>query len=345
MRETAFGTGDAPGGDGFGYWSDLMRRGFAPMRTFTDDPDTFVARQRLLELGDVQVWQVDAGPSGMERDGRLVRVSDPETACVYVTRRGRMIAETAGRTADCGPGDLYLHDTTHPSRLRLIAPSGGGPFQALALMVPRSALPLAGAAVDRAVGLRAPADDGVAVLLAGFLSGLLDEGTAGALRPDDGPRLGAVARDLVAAMVARSLDGLGQQPPAESRERVLAVRVREFVLHNLADPDLDPAAVAAAHQVSVSHLYRIFRCDGMTLARWIRHQRLERARRDLADPALRGLPVHVLATRWGFRHASDFTRAFRAAYGLPPRDHRARALLDGPPAPVTGPADTGGGPP
>ncbi|KAB1973040.1 helix-turn-helix domain-containing protein, partial [Streptomyces triticiradicis] len=50
------------------------------------------------------------------------------------------------------------------------------------------------------------------------------------------------------------------------------------------------------------------------------------ARRDLADPALRGLPVHVLAARWGYRRASDFTRAFRSAYGLPPTEYRFQAL-------------------
>ncbi len=32
------------------------------------------------------------------------------------------------------------------------------------------------------------------------------------------------------------------------------------------------------------------------------------------DPA----PVHVIAARWGFARATDFARAFRAAYGMPP---------------------------
>ncbi|MFI0484918.1 helix-turn-helix domain-containing protein [Actinomadura sp. 9N215] len=58
---------------------------------------------------------------------------------------------------------------------------------------------------------------------------------------------------------------------------------------------------------------------------WIRTQRLECARRDLADLAQRATPVQALAARWGFAHASDFSRAFRRAYGMSPRDYREDA--------------------
>nr|WP_324607676.1 hypothetical protein [Streptomyces sp. NRRL S-646] len=36
-----------------------------------------------------------------------------------------------------------------------------------------------------------------------------------------------------------------------------------------------------------------------TVAVWIRRQRLERACRDLVDPALCDIPIHVIAARWG----------------------------------------------
>lgn len=99
-------------------------------------------------------------------------------------------------------------------------------------------------------------------------------------------------------------------------------RVRAYVQQRLHDPELTPRSVAAAHHVSVSYLHRIFRDEDETVAAWIRGQRLERARRDLADPALAATPVHVIGARWGFSRASDFTRAFRGAYGVPPSDCR-----------------------
>lgn len=58
------------------------------------------------------------------------------------------------------------------------------------------------------------------------------------------------------------------------------------------------------------------------MAAWIRQRRLERCRRDLLDPALADLPVSAVAARWGLMNAAHFSRAFRAAYGLPPTEYR-----------------------
>ena len=60
-------------------------------------------------------------------------------------------------------------------------------------------------------------------------------------------------------------------------------------------------------------------------------KRLSGARRDLADPALHDLPIHRIATRWGFTDHATFTRAFHAANGIPPRDYRRRTLTPPPP--------------
>ncbi len=73
-------------------------------------------------------------------------------------------------------------------------------------------------------------------------------------------------------------------------------------------------------------LNALFQRNDTTVSAWIRRQRLEHARRDLGDPAQRTLPVHRIATRWGFNDHSTFTRAFRTAYGVPPNDHRDRSL-------------------
>ena len=58
---------------------------------------------------------------------------------------------------------------------------------------------------------------------------------------------------------------------------------------------------------------------------WIRDRRLERCRADLRDPRLAGLSILEIATRWGFVSPAHFSRTFRAAYGVSPRDARAAA--------------------
>ncbi|CAM5527886.1 AraC family transcriptional regulator [Streptomyces purpurascens] len=105
------------------------------------------------------------------------------------------------------------------------------------------------------------------------------------------------------------------------------MRIRAFVRDHLHDPNLNPGAIAAAHHISRSYLYRLFEHEEQSISAWIRGQRLECARRDLAEPALGATPIHAIAARWGFPRAADFTRAFRSAYGIPPgttaRERRA----------------------
>ncbi|WP_308429099.1 helix-turn-helix transcriptional regulator [Streptomyces brasiliensis] len=85
--------------------------------------------------------------------------------------------------------------------------------------------------------------------------------------------------------------------------------------------------MAAAHHISVSYLHRLFQDHETTVSAWIRSQRLERARRDLAEPALRAVPVHRIAARWGFSDHATFTRSFRSAYDIPPKEYRQQHVL------------------
>ncbi len=80
--------------------------------------------------------------------------------------------------------------------------------------------------------------------------------------------------------------------------------------------------IAAAHHMSLRSLQQLFHDEGLTVAGWIGRRRLERCRRDLADPALASRPVAAIATRWGFSSADDFSRAFRAVHGLPLAEYR-----------------------
>ncbi|MER7850781.1 AraC family transcriptional regulator [Kitasatospora sp. NPDC096077] len=225
-------------------------------------------------------------------------------------------------------------DSTTPYDVRLFgAGAEDARVQGLGIDIPQCLLPVPHRLVRRLLGRSLAADSGSGALLTDFLRGL--DGQAQVLRPAEACRLGTVVVDLMAAWVARELDAVPALP-REVRSRALMENVRRFIRHNLHDPALTPAAVAAAHHISVGHLHSLFtrHSGGETLAASIRRQRLHRAHRDLADPALRALPIHVIAARCGLLRASDFGRAFKAAYGLTPSEHR-RAVRSGSVAGVT----------
>ncbi|MFD8081539.1 helix-turn-helix transcriptional regulator [Kitasatospora sp. NPDC059722] len=130
----------------------------------------------------------------------------------------------------------------------------------------------------------------------------------------------------MSAWIAGELDA-ERTLPLEARQQALVETIRAFIRARLHDPGLTPPMVAAAHHISVSHLHRLFArySKGETVAGFIRRQRLRKAHRELADPALLALPAHAIGSRCGIPNPSDFSRAFKAAHGLSPREHRRQA--------------------
>ncbi|MEO3804989.1 helix-turn-helix domain-containing protein [Nonomuraea sp. B1E8] len=228
--------------------------------------------------------------------------------------------------ATSGAGDLLVHDMTRVLAARFRAPRQGLRFEAAMVTVPRSLVSLPTHQVDAMLGSRMSATDGIGALLASFVTGLAEK--PGAYRPADGPRLGMVVLDLVSALLAHAIETSPVIPP--SNRDALLLRVQAFVQEHLRDPGLGPRALALEHHISTSYLHRLFQKEGSTVGGYIRAQRLDRARRDLADPALHEVPIHSIAAKWGFSHAADFSRAFRRAYGVSPRDFRREAVHTAP---------------
>ena len=260
-------------------------------------------------------------PMTVRRTARLVRQSDPETYNIILIQRGSARRTWGRDEATYGPYDLHASDSSRPYELRWRGDQGLIQWQGMS--VPKRLLPLPRYRTDRLDGRPISVRGGIGALLRGFITRLTTDPRS--YLPSDGPRLGTVLVDLASALFAHELEA-DHASAAEDGQRALNLRIRAFIQRHLRDPDLTPAAVAAAHHISTSYLHRLFQHDGITVAAWIREQRLERARRDLADPALRGVPVHQIASRWGFSDAAVFSRAFRTGYGVAPKDYRHQAL-------------------
>lgn len=163
---------------------------------------------------------------------------------------------------------------------------------------------------------------GTSGLVAGYLARLAEQ--ADGFDPYTGHQLALTTADLLAVLV-RERRGL-LDPQAPEAARGMLARVKGYVLRHLGDPGLSPERIAAAHHVSVRYLHKLFRSDGTTVGRWIHRERLERCRRELSrPPGAAAVAVSAVAQRWGFVSPSHFSRAFRAAYGMSPRQWQADA--------------------
>jgi AraC-like DNA-binding protein len=130
----------------------------------------------------------------------------------------------------------------------------------------------------------------------------------------------ASARLLVAA--------LGKQARLSGNARAAARaamfgQVRRYIQAHLHQAELSPESVLNALQLPRPTLYRMFEHEG-GLGTYIRHLRLRHA----ADELIRYPHVMVtdIAYGLGFKSASDFTRAFRRAYGMAPQEFRGLSM-------------------
>ncbi|WBB58430.1 helix-turn-helix domain-containing protein [Streptomyces sp. WMMC500] len=275
---------------------------------------------RIIEIGAARIWLMTLRMKREKSTCGLTVPADPELFRLVLSLKGAIGIRQDGRETPIVPGEMCIIDTSIPWDCVVEADSVTKaicleiPKNTLSLQTDQSALTLAGRISGKA---------GVGALLARFLSTLAEESDT--FREHDGLRLGRAVTDLTSATLVHHLDAQDEHPP-ENRAQVLTRRIRAFIHRRLHDPELAPPLIAAAHHISVSYLHRLFQVEGDTVSGWIRHQRLERARSDLADSALGHLPIHRVGARVGFVEPAVFVRTFRSTYGVTPGEYRRRAL-------------------
>ncbi|MEV5557164.1 helix-turn-helix domain-containing protein [Nonomuraea wenchangensis] len=312
-------TAEIPAKERFAVWREVSSTRWLPLdaRCEAHLEGTFRARASFSELGPVQVVLLTATPLSIHRTPKLIRRSDPETFLVTCTVRGRVWGEQDGRHSELRIGDLSLRDSSRPYLTRL-APNELA-AQTVCLQFPRSFLPFPQRDMRELLALRIPGDQGVGALSSRFLLHLarhLHE-----FSPADAARLSTLTLDVLTAALAGELDAHRSVPP-HTRQRALMAEIRAFILRNLGDASLTPDVIAMAHHISLRYLHKLFQAEGQSVAGWIRECRLQRCRRDLADPLLAARTVSAIAARWGFTSPAHFSQAFRSVYGLSPRQFR-----------------------
>lgn len=270
----------------------------------------------------VQSWHLDRGVTVLRATGTAaidegaLTGTPLDRARISVALLGpgdwRFTQRDVGRSSDGRPAALVLVDHGAPFELRCPERSS-----VLATSIDRTLLDLPTTTIAAAARHMEGAHP-LAVLFTDFLRGLVDVAEQS---PDLLPELAGATGHLVRALILARARADTAAPARES----LFDRMCRYIEEHIADPNLDADSIAAATNISVRYLYKLWSASGTTLANYVVARRLELARAALTDPRTRHLTIGAVARWYGFADATHFTRRFRNAYGRTPSQWRQAA--------------------
>lgn len=316
-----FDTRQASSAERLDYWTQTVCDQIVPVRIDPRGAEQLTGTaMRSTSLGALQVREVIGGEHVYVREEAEIRAGDPETLQVGLQVAGSSLLIQDGREAVMGAGDLVLYDSSRPFSMIMDAR-----FHWQVFLLPKDKLRRSDREIARLTAVNIKGDTGVAGVVGRFLRDIAahaDEleadGAAAALCEN--------AADLVGSLVRAEL---GQQWTVNDPQRRLLDRAYAFIEAHIPDPGLGPERVAHAVHVSVRRLHQVFETTGLSVGEHIRQERLNGARRDLANPRLSGRSIARIGNDHGIGNASLFSRQFRLAEGCTPSEFRERALLAG----------------
>jgi AraC-like DNA-binding protein len=233
-----------------------------------------------------------------------------------VQHEGTCTIRQGDRQAALRPGDIGFLDTARP--YEVIFPQ---PFKQSILRMPaplfRDIIPrnrdIAGTALPGGDALTAIARQNIVLL----------ERLVPAIDPILLPAAAYRALDHLALAARVFFAGNVGHPRNQSASATCFALACSYISQSLGDPSLSVEQIAEAVGKSSGHLQQVFRqSTGGTVGQYVRERRLECCRRDFADASLIHQSVTSIAFRWGFSESSSFSRAFRNAFQISPRQYR-----------------------
>ncbi len=306
------------GSDKFDYWAAALHEVCGDFSTHRAEKKTFTGSISLRTVGGIDIARITTNADKITRSRKQIANSNDDYCFMIVQLSGRSLMCQDGREAALEPRDATFIESGRPSEFRF-----DGPVTQLSVHLPRKSLEnrLRSRNITCAEVIKGGA--GMGGLISNFISDLYDR--AKDLSLHQGTGLSEAVLDLAQAALTRDTapgGTSGLSPTALAQLK----HIQNFIEARLPDPTLTPSKVAAAYGISSRHLHRIFQRAGTSVGEWIRQRRLEKCRTDLADPRYAGHGIIQIAFHWGFNDASHFSRAFKAHFGVSPREYRVQEI-------------------
>jgi AraC-like DNA-binding protein len=296
-------------------WERLVSATYYRQEVRAPHPQGFDGRLSVLQLGPLSLSHIRSSPVTYRRRAVQIRSQSENHHLVTIPLAGDLFFEQRDRRSHCPANCFVTERGDLPYELHQ-----PGRNELLVFKLPESLLdghlPRGTAFAGHVIGRH----DGFAGLFIDYVRALMSRE-----QDFDPGRQRIIGRQLVELLAGALSDDRSSVESAEPAVRDAHMRrIKAAIRQRLHDPELTPARIAAACQLSVRYLHRLFAATGTTMGRWLIEQRLADCDAVLRDPRSRE-SLATLANRHGFYDQPQFCRHYKRRFGCTPGETRAQA--------------------
>ncbi|MPS25421.1 MAG: helix-turn-helix domain-containing protein [Alcaligenaceae bacterium] len=315
-----FGSQDVVSSDNVEQYTRLVSSQIARVEIGTSSRNRFQHQIARTSVGPLNFIYIRSDPLEIHRTARCIERDNQNEYLVGINLVGNAVVSHPHQRTVVDAESLFLLDKAIPYRS-----THHDTTARLLVSVPRRLLESRLPDPSHFLSVTPSIRNGIGRLAAHQLGLLAQEG----LLLNNHTRIQAIdmALDLVGLAFQggeTAPDPEGGAPPQSAA--ILLSRAKAYLRCNLDDPNMDPATVAKAMNISKRYLHKLFSTADTTFGTWVREERLTRANAMLVDPRFDHISITEIALRQGFNDIPHFSRQFRARYGYPPRMARTEAI-------------------
>ncbi len=302
------------GRDKIDYWQAALGDVCGDFSIHRSEKSSFQGSISSQNVGGIDIAHISSNADSITRSRTQVANANDSYCFLIAQITGRSMMRQNGHEVFLEQNDVTLIDSGRPSDFIF-----DDAFTQISVHLPRKSVEnkLRGRSIPCAMQI--PGKGGLGAMVTNFVTHLYEQATHFSATQATG--LCEAVLDLTSAALVEDTP-LAQDPAVSQAMLSQIAHVQNFILARLPDPTLTPSSVAASYGISTRHLHRIFNRLGTSVGEWIRLRRLEKCRDDLSDQRFAGHGIIQIAFHWGFNDASHFSRAFKAQFGLSPREFR-----------------------
>lgn len=302
-------------GHGEDGWRKAVARAYFALDIETRDRHGFRGEMECWDLGDVGLSRIDCDALIYRRHKRHLLSESESSLLVAIPEDDDVQFIQGNRRTSCKPGGFVVERSDAPYEYW-----HGKRNRQWVLKVPTASVRARVGGSERLGGLTFDASSGVASY---FLSSLRN--TAGHIAGIDAAAREAAGNHLLEllCLTIRSDDRVLSSGASSIRAAHLA-RAEQVIRENLKSEHLTPHFVAEACGISLRYLQQLFFETDQSINGYIRERRLKRCDEELRS-ALTTLSMAEIAYRWGFTDQSQFSKHYKARFGMTPTAARKEA--------------------